>query len=88
MCIYITSKSGKLCRHNYLLTSFGGLCRYIFVPKAALEHEQQDKINVTSAEITRLKETREKLEASVKAAETEFRELVQQSPALLQSLIR
>ncbi len=58
------------------------------VPKAALEHEQQDKINITSAEVTRLKETRDKLDKAVQATEAEFRELVQQSPALMQSLMR
>jgi hypothetical protein len=65
-----------------------GGSRYILVPKAALEHEQQDKISMSSAEITRLKETRDKLERAYLAAENEFRELVEQSPALMQAIMR
>eukprot|EP00884_Botryococcus_braunii_P017849 jgi/Botrbrau1/4748/Bobra.0137s0020.1 len=69
--------------------TYGAVGRaYILVPKAALEHEQQDKINITTAEVTRLKETRDKLESTVKTTETEFRELVQQVPALRQQLMR
>lgn len=55
------------------------------MPKEVLEDEQKDKIDSSSSEVTRLKETLQKLERSAKEFETEFRELVNQHPALLQS---
>lgn len=57
----------------------------MLVPKEVLEHEQKDKIDSTSSEVTRLKETLQKLESSAKEFEAEFRELLKQSPALMQS---
>ena len=63
-------------------------CRYFLTPKPQLLQERKETAISCQAEIKTLKETQASIQKAIAAVENEFRELIEQSPALQQVLSR
>lgn len=62
--------------------------RYFLMPKPQLLQDRKDTATSCQAEIKSLKETQATVQKAIEAIESEFRELIEQSPALQKALTR
>ena len=63
-------------------------CRYFLTPKPQLLQDRKDVATSCQADIKALKDTQATVQKAIDAVESEFRELIEQSPALQTALSR